>query len=157
MTNGQVVYNCEHKVKKYEHKVNSRMATEKVVYFGDVAKRLDIQPHKCSQRFFVGNKSQRHRLRAFSLNNEKDKKYLCRVFSLHPQVARSTQKPIDERIKSAMGGVSFEMCNNLWNRIEKQLKVKIFFSVQVPLQRSLATTTVLLQAQPTTILVPAAT
>ena len=85
----------------------------------------------------------------FSLDNEKDKEYLRRVFSIHPQVACSTRKPIYERIKSAMGGVSFEMCDNLWNRIEKQLKVKnIFFSTS---------TTVLLRAQPTTILVPAAT
>ena len=114
-----VIGYCKHKETKYEHKENSRMATEKVVYCADVAKRLDIQPHKCSRRFFIGNKSQRHRLRAFSLENEADKEYLRRVFSLHPQVARSTRKPIDERIKSAMGGVSFEMCDNLRNRIEK--------------------------------------
>ena len=100
------------------------MANKEVIYCADVAKRLDIQPHKCSRRSFIGNKSHRHRLRSFSLDDEKDKEYLRRVFSLHPQVARSTRKPIDERIKSAMGGVTFEMCDNLRNRIEKQLKLK---------------------------------
>jgi len=98
------------------------MAGDRTVYCSEVAKKLNSQPHKCSQIYFLTCKSrQMHRLRAYSLDNPDHIQYLHRVFSLHPLVARSTQTLINDGIETAIGGVHFEMCDNLRRRTNKLL------------------------------------
>ena len=89
-----------------------------VIYCKDVAIKLGIKGHACKRKYFLDRKNrQRHKLRSFCLAVPEQRQYIHHAFSLNPTISRSTRTPIDQRIEQLMGGVKFEICDNLRHKI----------------------------------------
>ena len=94
----------------------------RLIYCKDVAIKLGIKGHACKRKYFLDKKNrQRHKLRSFFLTVPEDRQYLHGIFALNPMIARSTQTPIDQQIDQVMGGVKFEICDNLRHRINAMM------------------------------------
>ena len=80
----------------------------------NVAKRLNIN-HLCSRKYFLKKENRAcHKLRQYSLSNERDADYIRCSFSFNSYIQRSSRNStIDERIAQVVGSDEFEMCNGL--------------------------------------------
>ena len=82
-----------------------------------MAKKFGIH-HKCSRNYFFQRKNRaRHKLRTYRLNVPQEATIIHELFSIHPAITRSSRVPRNDRIESLMGGNSFEICENLRNRL----------------------------------------
>ena len=87
------------------------------VYCNIVAKKLGIH-HKCSRNYFFQRKNRaRHKLCTYRLNVPQEATIIHELFSIHPAITRSSCVPSNDQIGSLMGGNSFEICENLRNRL----------------------------------------
>ena len=88
------------------------------VYCNTVTRKLGIN-HKCSRNYFFQRKNRaRHKLRTYFLHVPQEETIIHDIFSIHPAITRSSCVPHNDWIESLMGGNSFEICENLWNKLQ---------------------------------------
>ena len=92
------------------------------LYCKNVALKLGIKTHKCKRKFFLDKKNRaQHKLRTLSLDKPHEEEIIHRLFSIHPQIGRSSRTPINKRIENLMGDNKFEICDNLRHQIGAML------------------------------------